>query len=175
MKTIEINLYKFDELSEESKQHAIEKLWDINVDYGWWNWTYEDAKNIGLKITGFDIDRGNYCEGEIITSHTELAECILKNHGEQCETYQTAQNFLNERDNLVYKYSDKINCEVVTEENEYDFDQECDCLEDEFLKNILEDYRVMLSDEYDFLTKEDAIIETIKSNDYDFTEDGNIY
>jgi hypothetical protein len=32
----------------------------------------------------------------------------------------------------------------------------------------------MLSKEYDYQTSEEAIIETIKANDYDFTENGNL-
>lgn len=58
MKTKSYNVYKFNELSEESQQKAIENLYDINVDYDWWESTHEDAKTIGLEITEFDIDRG---------------------------------------------------------------------------------------------------------------------
>lgn len=51
----------FDELSESAKEHALNRLGDINVDQGWWDFTYEDAENIGLEITSFserDIDGG---------------------------------------------------------------------------------------------------------------------
>ena len=41
-----------EKLSDKAKQKAIEKFYDINVDYDWWDSVYEDAKNIGLKITG---------------------------------------------------------------------------------------------------------------------------
>ena len=60
--TTEHTVYKFDELDESTKQAAIEKLWDINVDYEWWEFTYEDAANIGLKITEFDLDRHRSCK-----------------------------------------------------------------------------------------------------------------
>ena len=86
MKTISINLYSFDELSEEIQQKVIEKNYYINVDYGWWEFTYEDAANIGLKLTEFDIDSGNYCKGEFTLSVSEVAANIFSNHGEQCET-----------------------------------------------------------------------------------------
>ena len=39
--TVKTNVYKFDELSEDSKQNAIEKLYDINVDFD--NWSYDDG------------------------------------------------------------------------------------------------------------------------------------
>lgn len=40
---VETEVFKFDELTEEAKQSAIENLYDINVDYEWWEYTYEDA------------------------------------------------------------------------------------------------------------------------------------
>jgi len=44
MKTIEINLYQFNELSESAKQTAIEWYRSVNLDYDWWEFIYDDAK-----------------------------------------------------------------------------------------------------------------------------------
>jgi hypothetical protein len=175
MKTIEIKLYKFDELSEEAQQEALKSLYYVNIDDEWWNAVYEDAEQVGLKITGFDIGRGNYCELEFVLDATEIADAIIKEHGEHCDTHKTAKDFMKERDNLVYKYSDKKNTEVVAEDNEYEFDQECDELEDELEKAISEDYLAMLRKDYEYYTSEEAIKETIQANDYDFTEEGSLY
>jgi hypothetical protein len=175
MKTIELKLYQFDELEEGAKQTAIEKLFDINVDHQWWDAVYYDAENAGIKITGFDIDRGNFIEGDPINGILEIAEKVTKEHGEHCETFLTASNFMKERDELVKKYSDGKNLEIVTEDNEYNFDQDCDELENEFFKSILEDYLIMLRKDFEYLTSEEAIIETIRANEYDFTEDGKLY
>ena len=175
MKTIEVNLYKFSELSEEAQQKVIEKFYDINVDYDWWEYDYEDAENIGLILTGFDLDRGSYCKGHFKWDALECANAIITNHGETCETYKTALEFLKNRDGLVSKYSDKVNTEVVAEDNEYDFDQECDELEAEFLKDMLNAYKSILRDEYEYRVSREAIIETIEANDYDFTEAGELY
>lgn len=175
MKTVQVNIYKFSELSETAKQKAIEKHSDINVDYQWWECTYEDAKNIGLKITGFDLDRADYCKGEFIETPTYIANKIMTEHGEHCETYKTAVNFLAEYVNLAERYSDGIKTDIVTEENEYEFDSEADELETEFLSSLLEDYKTILKHEYEYLTSEEAIIETIEANEYEFTEDGERY
>ena len=43
MKTIETIVYQFDELTPEAQQKAIERLCSINVDFEWWDSTYEDA------------------------------------------------------------------------------------------------------------------------------------
>jgi hypothetical protein len=175
MRTIRVKLYKFDELSAESKQKAINQYLDINVDYNWWNTVYEDAEQAGLKINEFDIDRGSYCKGKFIDSASDCANKIITNHGEQCETFKTATQFISDWTALVKKHSDGITTDKVAEDNEYEFDGEADDLESEFLRSVCEDYRIMLSKEYDYLTSEAAIIESIKSNEYEFTKDGKRY
>jgi hypothetical protein len=173
MRTKTINLYQFDELSDEAKQKAIESLSGINVDFEWWEFVYEDAEQIGLKITEFDIDRGMYAKGEFIEGAEDVANAILKNHGEDCETYKTAKGYLTDRDELVAKYSDGVNTDVVAEEDEYYFDQDCDELDDSFRIDLLDDYRIILDKEWDYLTSEEAVIGTIRANEYEFTEDGS--
>lgn len=166
-------LYKYDELSDDAKQKARECLWDINVDYEWWDCTYEDAKNIGCKISAFDLDRNKYCDLALIDGACEIANKILENHGEQCETYKLAKSFLSDWDTLVEKFSDGIHKNVVAEEKEDEFDEEGDKLINKFEKDLSECYASMLQKEYDYLTSEESIIETIRANDYDFDEDGN--
>lgn len=172
MKTIEIKVYEFDELGAEAQEKAIEKFADINVDYEWWDCIYDDAKIVGIKIIGFNIDRGSYCKGKFEHSPEETAKLILEQHGESCETYKTAKEFLDDWDKLVVKYSDGITVSKVSEENEFEFDKEAEELEEEFTKSIFEDYRIILSKEYEYKTNREAIIETIKANEYLFTEDG---
>jgi hypothetical protein len=167
-------LYQFAELSEDAKQKAIEKLSDINVDYDWWSSTYEDAERIGLKLTGFDLDRNRHCKGLFIDSALECSNKITKDHGETCETYKTASQFITDYDKLVEKYSDGVHKDKVTWENETDFDNEADDLENDFLNSILEDYAIILQNECDYLQSEEAIIETIEANEYWFDEKGNL-
>jgi len=169
------NVYSFNELSNEAKQKAISHFCDINVDYDWWNYTYEDAANIGLKITSFDIGRGSYCKGVFANNAYEVANLIIKNHGEICESYKTAQMFINEWNALVSEMSDGINKQKVCEDKTNEFDDLADYLENEFLKNICEDYRIILQKEYESLTSEKAVIETIEANDYQFTESGEMF
>jgi hypothetical protein len=169
-----INLYQFDELSSEVQQKVINEKWDINLFDDWYQSIYDDAENIGLKITDFDIDRGNYCNGKLLSDHIVVALKIAQEHGEDCETTKTAKQFLSDCDELVGKYSDGKNTEVVTEENDEKYDTEADELEDEFLKSLLEDYKILLSKEYEYLTSREEIIATIKANEYYFTEEGKI-
>jgi hypothetical protein len=169
-----ITYYQFSELSEQAKHKAVENLYDINVSFDWWENVYEDAKMVGIKITEFEIDRGAYCNGELMESMTDVCHKIIEGHGENCETHKTAKDFLRQWDELVAKYSDGINAQKVAEDNEGEFDDAADELEKEFKKSILEDYRIILQEEYEYQTSEEAIIETIEANEYEFDEDGNL-
>lgn len=175
MRTIikETTVYIFDELTPEAQEKAINHLWDINVDFEWWDYMYGDAERIGLKLEHFDLDRNRHATGKWILSPVEVAIAIENNHGEDCETYRTAKDYLVSRDALVKKYSGGT--DQVTEDNEYDFDQECDELDSEFLRSLLEDYSIMLQKECDYLTSEEAIKETILANEYEFTAEGDLY
>jgi len=175
MRTIRTKIYKFNELSKDVQNKVIERNWDINVNDEWWEFIYEDAANIGLKITGFDLDRGNYCDGKFMWDVEEVAGEIFKQHGKECETYKTASSFMADRDALVAKHSDGVNLEKVAEDNEWEFDNELDELEKEFLRSLLEDYRIILQKEYECMTSEKAIMETIISNEMEFTADGKMF
>jgi len=165
MKTKIINIYSFNELSEKAKEKVLGKLCGINVNYGWWEFTYEDAENIGLKITSFDIDRNRHATGKLLISFSEVTDNILKNHGKKCETYKTAEKYRSWWNEAFNKY----------EENETeDGKEELNEIEQDFLKDLLEDYSIILQNEYEYLCSDEAIIETIEANQYEFTEDGNL-
>lgn len=165
MRTIRTKVYKFDELSKEAQQTVIDKMYDINVSYDWWESTYDDANEIGFKITGFDIDRGSYCDGEFQLSAHEVAANIIRDHGAMCETYKTAQTFL-----------DGVNSIEATDGEEYgegeEYEDKMMELEEEFLKSLCEDYLTMLRQDYEYQTSDEAIKETIEVNEYEFTKDG---
>ncbi len=174
MKTItkKYKVYTFNELSEDSQQKALGKLWDINVDYDWWESTYDDAKEIDLKITGFDIDRGAYCKGNFIDSAENTAHKIIDNHGPECETYKDSETYLKDRDSIINNAERDQDGEFI---NEYELDNKLDDLDSEYLKTILEDYRIILQKEYEYQTGRDAIIETINANEYTFLADGTMF
>jgi len=143
-----INLYSFNELIEDAKQKAINNLSDINVDYNWWKSIYEDAKTIGLKITSFDLDRNRHCKGEFTLSAREVAEKIISEHGESCNTYKTAYKFIEDADGieeeLPIKMDDEEGEEIDYDFNEDERDMQLHELECKFLKSLLEDYSMIL-------------------------------
>ncbi len=170
METRTYNVYKFKELSEKGKEKAIEKNRYMNVDYEWWEFTYEDAETIGLKIESFDIGRGNYAQGRFMISACEVAQNILNEHGEACETYKTAKDFLHNWQPVFDEYVDEESEHYESPEHE-DRLQE---IEEEFLRSLCENYRLMLQKNYEYLTSDEAIAESLIANDYDFTGEGEI-
>jgi hypothetical protein len=89
MKTIELKLYQFSELSDKAKEKALAKFSDINTDYEWWSYIVDDAKEIGFKLESFDIYRREITM-KMIVSVPESIKLIKENHGESCETYKIA-------------------------------------------------------------------------------------
>ena len=111
----------------------------------------------GLTITAFDVY--HYARGEFIDSANGCAAAILENHGETCETYKTASAYLKEYDTL-YK---------VDEFGDVDSED----IDDEFLKAILEDYRIILKHELEYTESNEYIDEILIINEYEFDIDGN--
>jgi len=163
MRTIQTTGYTFAELSEQGKDNAVERLSDINTSHTWYEFTYDDAKNVGMSIGGFDLDRGRSIDLEVY-DYLETANKIIKEHGDTCDTHKNAMQLIAERDALVSKYSN--GGDKVLEENEYDFDTELDELETEYKKSLEEDYLSLLRNEYEYLSSREAIIETIEANEY---------
>ena len=170
MRTIEIKVYLFSELSEDAKEKAIEGLSDINVHYDWWNFTYEDAERIGLKITSFDLDRNRHATGELNTAAAEVCANIFKEHGETCETFKTATKFMEAWQPIFNEYMNEESEKYESQESELAMQD----LEEDFLKSILDDYSIILQKESEYLQSKEAIIETIEANNYEFDEDGKL-
>ena len=156
MRTIEVKVYSFDELSDKAKEKVLSNFCDINVEFDWWEYTYLDAETVGLKIKGFDLDSRNI-DLELYESVGDCCAKIIAEHGESCETYKVA------KDTLVSLQG------IEKDTDDYDY------ISSEFLRDISECYISILRDEYEYLTSEEAIIETIAANGYTFLENGTQY
>jgi hypothetical protein len=174
MRTEQINVYKFYELSEQAKKVAMQEYSDINTCDDWWSFVYEDIGQIGAKIEGFDLDK-RQIDGELIDSAYEVADKITANHGEETDTYKLAIAYKNDWDSLVTKHSDGVKTDRVAQGKEQAFDDNADELEASFRKNLLKACLKMLQIEYDYRVSNEAIIESINSNDYEFYASGKIY
>jgi len=160
MKTKTITLYQFDELSDQAKQKAIADNCGINVDYWcWWHSIYDDAETIGLKITGFGLDRNRHCTGHEMSNANTLtiAHKIKIEHGFDTPTYKLADEYIKEYAAL----DDDIDAGELLD------------FENEFLNSLLEEYSILLQREYEWLTSEETIVDSLRANEYEFLEDGS--
>lgn len=169
MRTIRTKVYKFDELSKEAQQKAIE--WYRNADSGDYSFEWEhikdDAKEIGLNITELSDHRPN--KGEFTLSANEVAQNIFNTHGESCETYKTAAKFMAEWQPIFCNYMDESHEDYESGESE----DKLNTLENDFLYSLLEDYRIMYNEDIDNQSSEEYITEQIIANEYEFTKEGN--
>jgi hypothetical protein len=171
MKTKTIEIFEFNELSESAQEFALDNVRQGNYGYDWFEYTYEDAKTIGLHLTGFGLDRDRHATGNFEDSAEACAHLIVDNHGEACETYLTARAYLTDRDKLIESAPIDADGEL---ENEYNLDSDLDNLDNEFLRSILEDYSMQLQRESEYLDSKEHLLEMIDCNEYTFTSTGKI-
>ena len=157
MRTITTEVFTFEELSDESKEKARD-WFQAGNDFDFeWDCIKEDAATIGLILSAWDY--GRYAKGSFISEAKDTAEKIMKEHGQDCETFKTASDYLEE-----------VKALEDTEDNE-------DALESadtEFLKSMLEDYRIMADKQHDYINSDEAVDENIIINEYEFTKEGKI-
>lgn len=157
----------FKKLSHAAKQRAIEKLCDLNVDCDWWDCTYEDAASIGLEITGFDLGGAQDTDGKFIGSLRGSIQTILADHGESCDTYKVALEFKTKFQ--VVRATERIMGNPDWNDEEIYSD-----LADDYKNALLKCYFKMLTEDYDYLTSETQIIESIEGGEYRFSRDGEM-
>lgn len=171
MKTIQLKLYQFSELSERAQKKALADHQDFNVNHCWWDWLYADAEEAGLKIIGFDLDRACYCNAQFIHDAIYTATQVRLSHGEKTETMQVTTAFWERRDRTVNTWPKDGNGEV---ENAEELDTTLDDIEENYLKAMSLAYLRLLDKVYDELTSDEAIAGSLGANRYWFTADGGI-
>lgn len=181
MQTKTYTVYTYDELTEEQQQKAIERYYNINVDHDWWDFYSEDN---AIDLKEFDLYRRDI-RIDFAKSATDTAKYIVENHGAHCDTHITSANFLKEQTEIM--------TELARYEAEYDLPEEkrerdiesisldietceerIEELAREYRDELAEDILANLQKEYDYLTSEEAIVETFRANEYEFTTDGRI-
>ena len=163
MKTIEIKVYKFDELDEQTKERVIDNYRFINVeDTFWYDSIQEEFDELGISITAFNLDRN--------TATIEIGDFqitsikIIEEFGDNVLIKQTAKNYLDEYNKIESNFEDDEDCFIELEK-----------LDEEYEKEYSEDILSYLRSSYDWEISDEAITETIEANDYDFTTEGKIY
>lgn len=222
MKTItkQYQVFSYDELTEEGKAAAIEKLYDLNVDHEWYDLDYYNEKleaigfiNPEISFSGFcsqgdgasfvcnyvDLDKVFshlcYCQTKKgLFSDTVLLNQVLtmmdKNIIEFNISIDRASGFyVHEKTCFVNYNFEAYPPEQSTKKNSSHNHYLSDAFEswlDDAEKTVIDmieslrydlcqDIYKSLEKEHDYLTSREAIEETIRCNDYEFTSNGNLF
>lgn len=208
MKTRTINIYHFDELSDEAKQTAINGNRYVDVEFfEWWDSSYESfaeaADLFGLDIrqtrkslmdgtfrydptiffSGFSSQGDGACfEGEYsykkgalkATKQAFPADSELLRIVRDLQTLQQ-RNFYQltaaTKHRGSYNHSGCMDITVDRADGKAFSDDD-----EEGLKQLLRDFADWiysnLEKEYDYLTSDEAVVESLSANEVEFTEDG---
>ncbi len=195
METRSYKVYKFDELSDESKEAAMEKFREHNLDYEWWSPVYDDARDIGV-LMGITIDRiyftgfcsqgdGACFEGSYsyelgsvkqIREHAPKDGTIYRLAAELSKLQRTRFYRLSAsvKHSGHYYHERSTDIRVCIEDGYDDVDVDTDEALSELLRGFMRWIYKRLEETHDYLQSDESIKETIKANQYLFTEDGAI-
>ncbi len=193
MKTIEITLYKFEELSEETQQIAIDgvRYYEYYLDYEWYDGVFEGVKEAGGYL-GIEVDKiyfsgfSSQGDGACFEGKYRYQKEALKNITANWPDNKTLQDiaFHLQREQKANFYG--IMADVKHQGNYYhenstdirvfhNYNSKNVTDEDEII-DILRDFMrwiyKALELEYEYLMSDEAVIESIKANGYDFNIEG---
>lgn len=195
MKTIELKLYSFEELSEKAQNYAIDKY--LNSSYPQeidLSWLIEDFKDIadkkGFKNPKFQYSLG-YCQGDGLSfsfdyfNTEQLAKII------QEKTGHSANWFLDIVINSIYSIYGTGNkghycyCnenQVILKDNINFEHKNLGYLLEEILEDIQEkyvdlcqDFYIQLQKQYEYETSKEYAREFLQDMDFQFLETGEIF
>ncbi|MBU2249066.1 MAG: antitoxin of toxin-antitoxin stability system [Gammaproteobacteria bacterium] len=187
----ETTVYGFDELPDETKEKVLRNLRGINVgDSFWHECIFDDIKEIG-KLIGIDIDNiyfsgfwgqgdGACFEGsysyrngsvkavkEYAPMDKELHKIALSLSKAQRKGFYQSTAVIKHRGHYYHKMGTEI-----WVDNYYDYDYDAIC---GGLRSFMDWIYRRLEKEYEYLTSDDSIKNTIEANEYEFDSNGKIY
>ena len=181
MREITVKVYSFAELSDDAKERALDAFRDINVEFNWYEYSYDmirtAGKLIGLDIGDIHFDTYLYCifdaDYEYVRGAAKAVRDEFPRADDLCKVAKDLQA-------LQKRHFYSLSCAVKEGRSmnyyrcfRFGEDYECDNLGD-----ILDDFahwaRILLRDEYEYLTSDEAVKEMIEANEYEFTEDGKL-
>lgn len=197
MRTIEINLYKYNELTDEAaKERARDWYRQGHLDYEWWDHVYDMAKEAGA-ILGIDIDNiyfsGFWSQGdgacfEGSYSYRKGWRKELQQHFGG-ETLAKLERIGLDLQDAQAKAFYKLSASVAHTGGNYHHlftyisvdheDRRASSHEEGTITDALSDFMGWIYDclesEHDYLTSDESVEEGLIVNEYEFTEEGEIH
>lgn len=211
-----IKVYSFDELSEESKEVAIEKYrtsieWSFESEYISEDfkeilsekhlpnedveWSLSNCQGDGVAFYG-DIDNEDTYKIAKEFLNGESLELLEKIYNEnltiECRLYRNAFGHRYSHWNTMAVQMNHDNIDTIVEYiyniEDYDskdyevaYDKVSNLIDEvehcisQYIKDVSRELEKIGYDQIEYVESDEGIIETIKANDYEFTEDGNMY
>ena len=180
MREMTTMVYSFAELSETAQERALNAFRCSNVEFNWWEDSYDTIRTAG-KLLGLDIDM-IYCDTDlycIFDASYEYVRGAVKAVKAEFPQDTELHGIAKDLQALQKRHFYSLSCNVASQRDTNSYqcfrfgeDYECD------LGDILDDFahwaRILLRDEYEYLTSDEAIQEMIESNEYEFDEAGNL-
>lgn len=175
MRTIKLEVYKFEELNSKAQAKAIDKNSDMTTLGAWFDSMYSDAETVGLKLTGFEISEVISADGHFVDDAYLAALLVMEHHGPDTDTYKLAEVFAKSWSDAVALHSDGFVKNRVEHGKEQAFDDYTSDSVEMFLRDFLEAYAKLLYAQYEYLTSEEQIKEYLITNEYEFLADGEVF
>lgn len=191
MRTKEITVYSFSELADEVKSEVLDSFRDINTDFMWYDFLFdfwqEELEKFGfyrpkIYFSGF----GSQGDGACFESQIDLEkafECYIAETGIP-KHLKSLQGFIAAECYAAIVVTNPHYLHWNTRSIEHSSSHEGKHLNAFFEKFMkwLEEKRISfcqriyreLETEYEHLTSDDAVKETIEANDYEFTATGKV-
>jgi hypothetical protein len=183
-----------------TKDELIEKYRDINVEHDWWEWVYADftceMNKVGVSVDEINF-RGFWSQGDHATfscSMRSSVETFIESHNLH-EQYNAIYKLSSQGGVVIHKKLDRyseVECEPwgyydacededMNEFYKVQYQEEVDTTYTEFDKDVIkilegyeDDLYRQLEREYDSLTSDEVVWETIVGNELDEEWDENI-
>jgi hypothetical protein len=187
VRTVETKVYKFDELNDNAKERAREWYRHGGFDYEWWDATYDDAKTC-LALAGFDVEKiyfsgfwsqgdGACFEGSWSAADTKPVKAMRAHAPKDKELHRiaAAMRAIARKDkaaSMSVRHRGHYSHEGCTE---FNVEARTAFLEEAIIETSRDAMRWIyksLEREYEYLISDEQVDESIRANEYEFTEDG---
>lgn len=197
----EVKVYSIQDVKSNSEflEKVLEKHRDINTSFDWWDFIHEDFKEKNNEY--FDISNiyfsGFWSQGDgAMFEYTNISNRLkdifidgldlspmrkgwLRNNvyvsgkgiqrGHYCHEKSCSHSIYWEVDNGDLYWDRTLYKWIQSFESDFE-----DFVEELYV-NLCTDLYSALEKEYDYITSHESILNSLEENDYEFTEDGNIY
>jgi len=199
MEIVETKVYTYDKLSDEAKQVALEKLRNINVNHDWWDFVYKDVNAVAA-LMGININQiyfsGFWSKGDgacfeglyeykagsvkAVEAYAPKDEELHRIAAELAALqrkcfYQIRASFQHSGD-YYHRFCTDFSVDFKSHVTGSDYyNEETEGAIIKAIRDLMHWTYWQLKSNYDALTTDEAVAETIKDNDYNFTNDGKIF